>query len=96
MNAHAPIGLDHRETADNYQGEIFRSGRYRIVIGNDCTQWVLQRQRSGMAGMGAAWDGIHYFRRRETAIRLWREVLRDDGTFLLAVLPERIARRPSP
>lgn len=92
MNAHSPVGLDHRETVDNYQGEIFRVGRHRIAIGKDGQQWILQRKRDGKAGVGSAWDGIHYFRRRVTAVRLWREVVRADGSFIAAYLPEKLIR----
>ncbi len=85
---------DHRESSDRYRGEIFRWGHWRVAECRDRIQWLLQRQRPGNAGVGGAWDSRHYFRQRDTAVRLWRKHTGEDGTALAALLPERI-RRPS-
>ncbi len=37
--------IDHRETADNYSGELLRHGVYRIAVCRDGVQWLFQRQR---------------------------------------------------
>ena len=92
MNTHATVTGDHRETADGYRGEVFRDGRFRVVVCRDGIQWVFQRQRPGKAGVGGAWDALGFCRRRTTLERLWREHTGQDGPALLALLPERFGR----
>jgi hypothetical protein len=50
----------HRETADDYRGEVWRDGRFRICECRDGIQWLFQRQRPGFPGGGAAWDTLGY------------------------------------
>jgi hypothetical protein len=62
------VPLDHRETADLYQGEVFRKGRFRVVLCRDGIQWILQREKSGA---GARWQAIGYYTTRKALNRLW-------------------------
>lgn len=78
---------DHRESSDRYRAEVYRSGNWRVAVSRDGIQWLLQHQRPGKAGVGGAWDSRHYFRKRETALRLWREHTRESGDALMLLLP---------
>ena len=62
------VPVDHRETADQYRGEVLRKRRYRVVICKDNIQWFIQ-----LAGRapGAQWRGIHYCTTRKALSRLW-------------------------
>ena len=60
--------LDHRETADHYRGEIFRKGRFRVILCRDGIQWILQRKKGGA---GRRWQALGYFTNRAALIRLW-------------------------
>ncbi|CUK17356.1 hypothetical protein RUE5091_04108 [Ruegeria denitrificans] len=51
---------DHRETAENYSGELFRHGVYRVAVCRDGIQWLFQRQRPQFPAGGAAWDTLGY------------------------------------
>ncbi len=51
---------DHRETAENYSGEVFRHGVYRVAVCRDDIQWLFQRQRPQFPAGGAAWDTLGY------------------------------------
>lgn len=59
--------IDHRETSDFYQAEIFRRGSFRVIICSHCIQWILQRQRPS----GAKWIALGYYRTRKALQRLW-------------------------
>ena len=52
--------LDHRESSDAYQGELFRHDGMRVAICRDGIQWLLQRQRGRKESVGAAWDSIGF------------------------------------
>ncbi len=93
MNAASFIAISHRESADNYCAEVIRSCRWRIIEGNCGIQWVIQYQARAGGPDTARWEGRHYFRTRETAIRLWRRFTGEDGAILAAILPERFPRR---
>ena len=60
--------LDHRETADGYQGEIVRQGSHRVILCRDGIQWIVQRHRKGA---GARWQAVGYCTTRAALIRLW-------------------------
>ncbi|WP_156907163.1 hypothetical protein [Thalassobaculum salexigens] len=64
---------DFRETADDYRGELFRLGRYRVAVCSYGIQWLFQRQRRRSAVGGAAWDTLGYCASRTGLIRLHRE-----------------------
>ncbi len=49
---------DHRETAENYSGELFRHDIYRVAECRDSIQWLFQRQRPQFPAGGAAWDTL--------------------------------------
>ncbi|MGB3317134.1 MAG: hypothetical protein WBB85_22330 [Albidovulum sp.] len=91
MNAPSAISMDRREISDRYRGEIIRSGKWRIVICKDSYQWILQRLTRSESPDGVRWEGRHYFRQRDTAIRLWRKHTGEDGAILMALLPERFS-----
>ena len=91
MNAPSFIATSRRESADNYSAEIIRSGRWRIIAGRCGIQWILQFQARAGGPDRARWEGRHYFRQRETALRLWRKFTGEDGLVLLG-LPERIGK----
>ena len=86
------MGADHRETADGYAGELFRSGRYRVAVCRDGLQWLFQRQRLAHAPVGTAWDTLGYCVTREALMRLHRAHTGTDAPEL-AALPERFKRK---
>lgn len=59
INTRGPHGSDPRETAENYQGELFRIGRYRVVVCREDLQWLYQRRRSAFKAGGAAWNTLY-------------------------------------
>lgn len=59
---------DHRETDDNYRGEVFRRGDHRVVLCRDGIQWIIQRRRKGA---GERWKALGYCTTRKALIRLW-------------------------
>ena len=73
---------DHRETQDSYHDEIFRTGRYRVILCKDAIQWIIQR-RGRLAG--TRWRGLSYCTCRDSLISVWWE---DMG---LEVPPEMLA-----
>jgi hypothetical protein len=83
---------DLREANDGYRGEIYRSGDWRIIVCKDAIQLILQRRTRAASPDGARWEGIHYFRRRDTALRLWRTLTGEGHVVLMAILPERFNR----
>ena len=60
--------LDHRETADRYQGEMFRQGDHRVILCKNGIQWILQRQKKGAA---VRWKAVGYCTTRAALTRLW-------------------------
>jgi hypothetical protein len=84
--------LDHRETADSYNGEIFRRGSFRVIVCKDGIQWILQRRKAAI-GMraGTRWAALGYFQTREALARLWHGKTGGHAPEINA-LPERISR----
>ncbi len=83
---------DHRETAENYSGELFRRGVYRVSVCRDGIQWLFQRQRPHFPAGGAAWDTLGYCVSKSGLTRLVRAHIGCDVPELDA-LPERFQRR---
>lgn len=74
--------MSHRETHDNYQGELFRYGIYRVAECSDGIQWLVQKRR------GTEWRSLSYCTTK-TGLELdWR---RHTGNYApeIAILPER-------
>lgn len=81
--------LSHRETSDNYHGELFRAGKVRVALCRDGIQWLIQRQTRAERSRGAGWRSFGYFTTREALTRLWREVSGADHPDL-AALPDHV------
>jgi hypothetical protein len=79
-----------RETAENYQAVIHRSGDWRIAPCRDGIQWLFQRRRPGFKGVGPAWDNLSYLRTRTALIRVWTVKTGDDGDVLLHLLTDQL------
>ena len=79
---------DHRETEDNYRGEIFRRGEYRVILCKDGIQWIVQRRRKGAA---ARWLALGYCTTRAALARLWSTYYGEDAAEISA-LPETVRR----
>jgi hypothetical protein len=62
-----------RESSEEYEGVIFRSGPFRVARDRDNQQWLFQRCRSGLRGGKPKWDNIGYCRTREALINLFRK-----------------------
>jgi hypothetical protein len=77
----------HRESADDYRGEIVRLGSWRVAECADGLQWLLQRQR------GDRWRSESFCRSRSALIRLWQGATGDDGA-ALGNLPPLFALKP--
>jgi hypothetical protein len=82
----------HRETADDYRGEVWREGRFRVCECRDGIQWLFQRQRPGFPGGGAAWDTLGYCRSRKGLMRLHRAHIGGEAA-AFAAFPETFMRR---
>ena len=83
---------DHRETADDYRSVVWREGRYRIAECRDGIQWLVQRQRPGNPGVGAAWDTLVYATTRNGLMRLHRAHIGGEAA-AIAAFPEYLRRR---
>lgn len=83
---------DHRETAENYCGELFRHGVYRVAVCRDDIQWLFQRQRPQFPAGGAAWDTLGYCVSKSGLTRLVRAHIGCDVPDLEG-LPEHFQRR---
>jgi hypothetical protein len=71
----------HRESADDYRGEIVRLGSWRVAECADGLQWLLQRQH------GDRWRSESFCRSRSALIRLWQGATGDDGAALGNLAP---------
>ena len=83
---------DHRETADDYRGVVWRKGRHRIAECRDGIQRLFQRQRPGFPGVGAAWDTLGYCTTRNGLVRLHRAHIGGEAA-AIAAFPETFRRR---
>ena len=88
---HPHTATDHKETTDDYRGEVLRLGPYRIAVCRDGLQWLFQRQRGVKAGGGAAFDTLGYFCTRKGLEQLHRAHVGPE-TDILASFPDRIKR----
>ncbi len=86
-----PVRTDHLEEADNYRGELFRHGKYRVAECRDGIQWLLQRQSGARTVGGARWRSLAYCTTRNALTRLYQA---HSGSVApeLAELPETINR----
>ena len=92
MNSRSPTKTDRREASDTNPSEIHRQDNWRVIVCAAGIQWALQARTRAGGPAGARWEGRHFTRRRETILRLWRGLTGDEGTVLLALLPERFGR----
>jgi hypothetical protein len=83
---------DHRESADDYQGVVWRKGRYRIAECRDGLQWLFQRQRAGFPTGAGAWDTLGYCATRNGLMRLHRAHIGGEAA-AIAAFPESFRRR---
>ncbi len=83
---------DHRETAENYSGELLRHGVYRIAVCRDGVQWLFQRQSPQFPAGGAAWDTLGYCVSKSGLTRLVRAHIGCDVPKSDAI-PEHFQRR---
>jgi len=91
MSAILPT-TDHRETADDYSGEVWREGCFRISESSDGIQWLFQRQRPQFPAGGAAWDTLGYCATRNGLMRLHRAHIGGEAA-AVAAFPETFRRR---
>jgi len=92
MNAPSKKFQEHRESADRYQGEIYRLGNWRIAVCKDQLQWLIQRRTRAQSLAGPRWVSKKFCCTRKALIRDWANLTGDDGATVLALLPEHIAR----
>ena len=92
MNQRHQIKPERREASDTNTSEIYRLDDWRVIECAAGIQWVLQARTRAGGPAGARWEGRHFTRRRGTILRLWRGLIGDEGTALLALLPERFDR----
>lgn len=83
---------DHRETADDYRGELFRLGNHRVAVCADGMQWLLQSRRFEIRAGGTAWDTRGFCATRKALLRLTRSLCPDLVPFV-ATLPEHFKRK---
>jgi hypothetical protein len=84
----------HRETADDYAGELFRHGNYRVALCRDRIQWLFQRQRPNFPAGGVAWDTLGYCVSKSGLVRLVRIHI-GSAVAKLDALPDHVPRRCS-
>ncbi len=79
---------DHRETDENYKGELFRNGIFRVSVCRDGIQWLFQRQRPQFPPGGAAWDTLGYCVSKSGLTRLVRAQLSGEAAEFEALLED--------
>ena len=90
-----PLGsadASHRETDENYTGELFREGSYRVAVCKDGIQWLFQRQSHATSPAGPRWQSLGYCTTREALARLWTGAVGTEHPDL-GNLSDRIMRR---
>lgn len=92
MNAYLRSNRDTREAAENYRGEVFRFGDWRVVVCRNEIQWIVQRRtRNGRPDTGR-WEAVGFFLTRVALVRLWRAATGDSGEDLAQLLPEKFRK----
>ena len=81
---------DHREGSDTYHAEIFRKGRYRVILCKNAIQWIIQR-RDRLAG--TRWRGLSYCICRDSLISVWHEDMGLNVPPEMLALPETVRGR---
>lgn len=71
-NTRGPHGSDPRETSETYKSELFRLGRYRVVVCCEDLQWLYQRRRPTITAGGVAWNTLGYCTNKISLMRLHR------------------------
>ena len=84
--------LDHRESSDLYQGELFWDAKVRVAVCRDGIQWLLQLQTGVESTAGPRWRSIGYCTTRKALSRL-SQAQRGKSDPRIDTLPERITRR---
>jgi len=92
MNAPATLPGSHRETADDYRGEVFRLEGWRVVVCTDGIQWIVQFHRSDKGQPRGRWRGLHYCTCLPSLLRVWAASTGDSGAALAGLLPDLIRR----
>jgi len=72
INTRVSHGCDPRETSETYKGELFRLGRYRVVVCRDGLQWLYQRCRPTITAEGIAWRTLGCCTNKKSLMRLHR------------------------
>jgi hypothetical protein len=78
------------ESADNYRGELFRMGRYRVAVCTDNIQWLYQRVRGYRACGAARWETVGYCTERKAVLRVHHRFCGMEAPEI-ALLPARFA-----
>lgn len=68
---HLLAQLSHRETDENYAGELFRDNGYRVATCKDHIQWLLQRQTHAGSPAGPRWKSVGFFTTKAALSRVW-------------------------
>lgn len=84
------IGSSH-ECADNYKGELFRMGRYRVAVCRDGVQWLYQRVCGRRACGAPRWQSVGYCTTRNALLRVHHTFCNSDAPEI-ARLPARFPR----
>lgn len=92
MTSHLRSNRDTREAAENYRGEVFRLGDWRVALCRNDLQWILQRRtRNGRPDAGR-WEAVGFCLTRAALVRLWQGATGDSGEDLAQLLPERCGK----
>ena len=62
---------DHRESSDNYHREIYRDGKFRIILCKDGIQWIAQRHKAAGKRAGGRWHSFGYYATKKGLMGLW-------------------------
>lgn len=85
-----PASNSHRECDDDYRGEIFRYGTWRMIECRDAIQWIIQKRRRNPAAGGTAWDALSYCTSKSGLELDWRRHTGFEAPELVA-FPEHFA-----
>lgn len=92
MTAHLRSNRDTREAAENYRGEVFRLGDWRVVVCRHGIQWIIQRRTRNDRPDAGRWEAVGFFLTRAALVRLWQAATGDSGGDLAQLLPERCGK----
>lgn len=92
LTQHDSAGTDHRESADDFRGEVCRAGAWRIIRCRDELQWIIQHRVGDLARPGVRWRSVGYCATKSALTRFWVGSAGEHARHMTDRLPDHIRR----